>query len=184
MIAGLLAPTEGAVHLDGQQASAVGTILIAPHRRGVGMAFQEDALWPHLTVRSHLTLGRRWERSGEDDAYPRVEEILDFVGLARRAGERPGELSGGERQRLGIARAIAKRPRLLLLDEPLAHVDLRSRRELAGQLVAFAKRFAITTLWVTHQPEDLGLVGGRASLLSLGKLEGPFDASELRALLG
>lgn len=179
VIAGLEVPDSGTVTLAGELASAAGEIQIAPHRRGIAMAFQDDALWPHLTVRAHLTFGRRAVKESEIDA------LLGFVGLAGRAKARPGQLSGGERQRLSIARALSQRPRLLLLDEPLAHVDLRSKRRLARDLAAFLEEHAITTLWVTHYPEELAFLEGtgRVSLLSGGKLEGPFSCSEVRTML-
>ena len=178
VIAGLDAPQSGEVWLDGAVASAAGEIRIAPHRRGVAMAFQDDALWPHLDARAHLRFGRR--DTIEDDAA--IGSLLALVGLAGRESARPADLSGGERQRLGLARALAQRPRLLLLDEPLAHVDLRMRRRLARDLVAWLRGSAITTLWVTHHPDELEFVEGQASLLDGGKLEPPLASRELRRL--
>lgn len=176
--AGLEAPDAGAVLIDGSLASATGEILVPPHRRSVAMSFQDDALWPHLSARAHLGFGRRKVDVGD------IRDLLRLVGLAGRENARPGQLSGGERQRLGVARALAQRPRLLLLDEPLAHVDLRARRRLARDLVAHASAHGITALWVTHHPDELAFVEGRASLLDGGKLEGPFASHELRRMLG
>jgi iron(III) transport system ATP-binding protein len=182
VVAGLEAPDAGCVLLDGALASASGEILVPPHRRGIGMAFQGDALWPHLSARSHLTFGSRGSHDGES-ADARAQALLQLVGLSGREGARPGQLSGGEGQRLSIARALAKRPRLLLLDEPLAHVDLRAKRRLARDLVAYLREHATTTLWVTHHPEELSFLDGQASWLSGGKLEGPFENAELQRRL-
>ena len=179
VISGLEPPDSGTVLIDGKLASSPGEIRIAPHRRGIAMAFQDDALWPHLDARSHLSFGVRDAASAALD----TQAVLRLVDLAERGAARPGELSGGERQRLSIARALAQRPRLLLLDEPLAHVDLRAKRRLARALVAFLRESATTALWVTHHPAELAFLEGRASLLSGGKLEGPYSTAELRRQL-
>jgi iron(III) transport system ATP-binding protein len=177
VIAGLDAPDSGTVALDGELATASGEIRIPPHRRGIGMSFQDDALWPHLDAVAHLRFGRR------DLAASEIAELLALVGLAGRASSFPGELSGGERQRLGVARALAQRPRLLLLDEPLAHVDLRGRRRLARELVAWLRAHGVGALWVTHHPDELTFIDGPAWLLSGAKLDGPYASRELCALL-
>jgi iron(III) transport system ATP-binding protein len=182
VIAGLDAPDSGCVLLDGVLASRPGGVLMAPHRRGVAMTFQDDALWPHLSARSHLTFGRRSSRHDSRQAAE-IEALLAFVGLSGREDARPGDLSGGERQLLAIARALSQTPRLLLLDEPLAHVDLQARRSLARDLVAFLAERSITTLWVTHHPHELSFIDGQASWLCGGKLEGPFPNGDLRQLL-
>jgi ABC-type Fe3+/spermidine/putrescine transport system ATPase subunit len=180
VVAGLDAPESGEVWLDGALASGPGEIRIAPHRRGVAMAFQDDALWPHLDVHAHLRFGQRDAR--ED--LGAIATLLELVGLAGRESARPANLSGGERQRLGLARALAQRPRLLLLDEPLAHIDLRMRRRLARDLVAWLQEAETAVLWVTHHPDELEFVEGKASLLDGGKLEGPLASRELRRLVG
>jgi ABC-type Fe3+/spermidine/putrescine transport system ATPase subunit len=177
VVAGLDAPQSGEVWLDGVLASEPGAIRIAPHRRGVAMAFQDDALWPHLDARAHLRFGGRADAAG-------IDALLALVGLAGRETARAAELSGGERQRLGLARALAQRPRVLLLDEPLAHIDLRMRRKLARDLAAWLREHETTALWVTHHPDELELVEGRASLLDGGKLEGPLASRDLRRLVG
>ena len=182
LVAGLDAPDSGRILREGRLVSAPGEIRVAPHARRIGLAFQENALWPHLSARAHLSFGHGHGRSRRVPAEE-PDALLELVGLSGRGDARPGQLSGGEGQRLSIARALAGAPRLVLLDEPLAHIDLRGRRRLAQRLVDFFHERSIATLWVTHHPEELSFVDGSASLLSGGKLEGPLTPAEMLRLL-
>jgi len=171
LIAGLEVPDRGRVVLDGVVASEAGVIRVPPHRRGVAMVFQDGALWSHMSVEAHLRFGldaRVPQRKARDLA---VEESLELAGLSDRRRERPGHLSGGERQRLGLARALVHGPRLLLLDEPLAHVDLRARLDLARAVLRVIESRGITALWVTHRPDDVPLTNPAVSVLARGRIE-------------
>jgi len=183
LVAGLDVPDRGRIAIAGRIVSTAGEALIPPHQRGVSMSFQDGALWPHLSVERHLRFGgcgRMAKRSGQD-AF--VNELLDLAGLSARRHERPGHLSGGERQLLGLARALAQEPRLLLLDEPLAHVDLRAQRRVAATLLRHLRECSITALWVTHRPEEVSFVGGTVSVLSDGRIERQLSAAEFEAWL-
>ncbi|MBI2944572.1 MAG: ATP-binding cassette domain-containing protein [Candidatus Wallbacteria bacterium] len=166
--AGLARPDEGEVWLHGKLASGPGACT-PPHLRGVSMVFQGLALWPHMTALAHLTFvmngGTRTER------LERARAGLEAVGLADRGGAYPHELSGGQRQRLAVARALAARMPLLMLDEPFANVE----RVLAGRLVELVARErterGVAVILVTHQDGDgLGLPGSRRVRLSEGVL--------------
>lgn len=178
LIAGFEIPDAGRIAIGGRQVSAAGAILAPPHERGLGMSFQDGALWPHLSVEQHLRFGldRRIAKRSEQDA--RIEELLELAGLSDRRRERPGHLSGGERQLLGLARSLVQEPKLLLLDEPLAHVDLRAQRRVASTLLRHLEAHSITALWVTHRPEEVALVGARVAVLSSGRVERELAASE------
>jgi len=183
LIAGFEVPDRGRIAIDGRLASSAYGILVPPHERNLAMSFQDGALWPHLSVEQHLRFGldRRIPKPSEREQ--RVDSMLEVVGLAERRRERPGHLSGGERQLLGLARALVQQPKLLLLDEPLAHVDLRAQRRVAAMLLRHLEAHGIAALWVTHRPEEVALVGGRIALLADGRIERELGAAELDAWL-
>ena len=172
LIAGLEIPSDGRIEIDGQLASTSEQILLEPSERRIAMTFQDGALWSHMTVEQHLTFGMSTRIKSNQDRTDLVEELLRLVDLESRRKERPEILSGGERQRLGLARALSLEPRLLLLDEPLAHVDLGARKQLAEKVLSILVERGIGALWVTHHiPSDgplsdvqvLNLEGGMLS---------------------
>ncbi len=175
LIAGFDAPDRGWIDIDRRRMSSAGTVLVAPHRRGVAMVFQDGALWSHLTVERHLTLGLSARVPDRAARGKLVNEILDLVGLSARRLDRPGHLSGGERQRLGLARALAQQPRLLLLDEPLAHVDVPAQKDLAAMMTTLIRDRGITALWVTHRPDEVTFTSGEVSVLAGGTIERGID---------
>ena len=159
IVAGFERPDAGAVLLDGRDAAA-----LPPSRRGVGMVFQDLALWPSMTVEEHL-----------DGRVPLARFALE--GLGRR---RPGELSGGERQRLALARALARDPRLLLLDEPFTGLDPLLRRSLASTLDELRRERGFTVIWVSHDLDGALARTSRVALLREGRVEQAGTWEELR----
>jgi len=182
-IAGLEAPDTGRIFIGGRLASAPGEILLEPHAREVALCFQDGALWPHLSVERHLLFGLDRRVPEPTRRRQLTHELLERVGLAGRRHERPGHLSGGERQRLGLARALAQQPSLLLLDEPLAHVDLSGQRALADLVLEFIEENAMTALWVTHRPDEVSLVEGVVSVLSGGRIAQTLAPAEFQSWL-
>ncbi|MEX2419294.1 MAG: ABC transporter ATP-binding protein, partial [Acidimicrobiia bacterium] len=163
VVAGLHRPAAGAVLWDGVDVTAT-----PAHLRGFGMVFQDFALFPHLDVAANVAFGIPDLPAPERRA--RVVEELDRVGLAGYERRRVGELSGGQAQRVAVARALAARPRLLLMDEPLGSLDRAFRRELAGDLRAALRSAGIPALHVTHDPDEAFAVADRIALLEGGTI--------------
>lgn len=168
ILAGLDIPDCGSVRIGQILATEGATRYLAPHQRGIGMVFQQPALWPHMTVRAHIGFGLAGQDPVRDEA--RVEEVLGLTGLTDLAEARPGVLSGGEAARVALARALAPEPACLLLDEPLAHLQVQARHDLLAILEEAARATNAATLIVTHMPEDLAGIMDRHLHLEGGVL--------------
>jgi molybdate transport system ATP-binding protein len=187
-IAGLLRPQQGRIELDGETLfdSARG-IEVPPQRRRFGYVFQEGRLFPHLTVRRNLLYSGLFLKTSGAADFDRVVGLLGLEGLLER---RPGALSGGEKQRVAIGRALLAKPRLLLLDEPLAALDTRRKSEILRYLELLRDEFAVPMLYVSHAVEEVVRLASNVVLLSDGRVEaaGPtaeiMSRAELRPLTG
>jgi molybdate transport system ATP-binding protein len=153
MVAGLVTPDRGRIMCNGALLfDSAGRVSQPPHRRGIGYVFQDGRLFPHLTVAQNLDYGRRMYRLPIDASKrERVIEMLDMGPLLTR---RPGHLSGGERQRIAIGRALLMRPRLLLLDEPLASLDAKRKREIFPYLLRLRGE-RVPMIYVSHHAAEL-----------------------------
>ncbi|GGD24862.1 ABC transporter ATP-binding protein [Sinisalibacter lacisalsi] len=169
LIAGLEEPDSGSIVIAGRVASRGSRALLAPHERGIGMVFQQAALWPHMTVAQHVRFGLGAMSTHAADA--RVSEVLALVGIGHLAAERPARLSGGEAARVAIARALAPAPACLLLDEPLAHLHHDLRHDITRTIRAAVDASGAAALFVTHTPADLDGVADGALHLEAGHLE-------------
>ncbi len=165
LIAGLERLEGGDVLLD--SASVLGR---APHRRGVGLMFQELALFPHLDVRANVAFGLRMARWPRARREQRVDELLALVGIEALGGRRVDALSGGERQRVGLARALAPEPAVLLLDEPLGALDEARKRELRRELRALLERLETTALLVSHDLRDAQALADDLVVMDAGRV--------------
>jgi molybdate transport system ATP-binding protein len=154
LIAGLIAPDRGRIALDDTVLfDSASRVDVPPHRRRIGYVFQEGRLFPHLTVRRNLDYGRFMSGITRDEEEARrIVALLDIGGLLDR---RPGNLSGGERQRVAIGRALLMRPRLLLLDEPLASLDAGRKHEILPYLLRLRDDGKVPMLYVSHQASEL-----------------------------
>ncbi|QDV34850.1 molybdenum ABC transporter ATP-binding protein [Tautonia plasticadhaerens] len=174
MIAGLERPDSGSVLLGGRTLFDSGSNRSMPLRsRRIGMIFQHDLLFPHLGVRENLRFGLAGWPKGEAEA--RVREVAGLCGVSHLLGRAPGTLSGGERQRVGMARALAPRPELLLCDEPFSALDLEARDALVDRLRVVQRAEGLPVLYVTHSPAEAIALGDRLVLLDGGRIraEGP-----------
>jgi sulfate transport system ATP-binding protein len=173
MVAGLVGADAGRILVDGRDVTE-----LPPQARDLGFVFQNYALFEHLTVAANVEFALRVRRVGRHDRRRRRDELLDLVGLGGSAGKYPSQLSGGQRQRTALARALAHRPGLLLLDEPFGALDARIRQELRQGLRELLKRIGTTAVFVTHDQEEAFSVADRIMVLHRGRLleQGPADA--------
>jgi molybdate transport system ATP-binding protein len=167
MISGLVAPDRGRIVIDHTVLfDSAARVNVPPHGRQIGYVFQEGRLFPHLSVAHNLDYGRRMCGLPPDGAQmARIVGLLDIGNLLER---RPGKLSGGERQRIAIGRALLMRPRLLLLDEPLASLDARRKREILPYLVRLRDDAKVPMLYVSHHAPELKRIATAVVLIQDG----------------
>ncbi|WP_454915359.1 ABC transporter ATP-binding protein [Xanthobacter sediminis] len=165
MLAGFEEPSEGRLTLAGADISGV-----PPYRRPVNMMFQSYALFPHMNVMDNIAFGLKQDRMPKADIAARVEEMLKLVKLEQFAKRKPHQLSGGQRQRVALARSLAKRPKVLLLDEPLGALDKKLREETQFELMDLQMDLGMTFLIVTHDQEEAMTVADRIAVMNQGVL--------------
>ncbi|WP_454288133.1 ABC transporter ATP-binding protein [Rhizobium arsenicireducens] len=165
MLAGFEEPTEGRILLQGNDISGV-----PPYRRPTNMMFQSYALFPHMTVAKNIAFGLEQDRLPKDEIDARVAEMLKLVKLEEFAKRKPNQLSGGQRQRVALARSLAKRPKVLLLDEPLGALDRKLREETQFELMDIQQTLGTTFLIVTHDQEEAMTVSDRIAVMEKGEI--------------
>jgi len=160
VIAGLLTADSGSVSLDDRDVT-----MLPSHRRNIGLVFQDEQLFPHLTVAENVAFGLRMQRVGRAATAARVAELLQLVGLAALANLHVTKLSGGEAKRVALARSLAPRPAVLLLDEPLTGLDRELHDRLATELSALLRATGTTALLVTHDVDEATAIADRMERL-------------------
>lgn len=169
LVAGLLAPTLGDIFIDGRQVAGPST-LVPPEKRGIGMVFQDYALWPHLTVAGNVAFPLEMARVGKAERERRVMAALDRVGLGAMAQRRPSALSGGQQQRVAIARAIVGEPRIVLFDEPLSNLDRELRETMVAELGALIRDLGLTAIYVTHDQSEALTLADQVAVMDAGEI--------------
>ena len=163
MLAGFEEPTQGRILLQGKDISGV-----PPYRRPTNMMFQSYALFPHMTVEKNIAFGLEQDNLPKGEIDTRVQEMLKLVKLDQFAKRKPSQLSGGQRQRVALARSLAKRPKVLLLDEPLGALDRKLREETQFELMDIQHTLGLTFLIVTHDQEEAMTVSDRIAVMDKG----------------
>lgn len=166
MAAGFEAPDQGRILLDGHDITD-----LPPEKRPLNTVFQNYALFPHLSVRENIAFGLKIAKHSKADITRQVDRMLELVDLAEHADKKPQLLSGGQKQRVGIARALANQPRVLLLDEPLAALDLKLRQRLLVELDAIHDEVGITFLYVTHDQGEAMSISDTIAVMNRGRIE-------------
>jgi iron(III) transport system ATP-binding protein len=170
LIAGLEAPDGGEIRFNETIVAGDGTFL-PPEKRGIGMVFQSYALWPTMTVRGNIEFGLKVGGLKPRERAARIEEVLKVVGLAGLGDRRPHELSGGQRQRVALARSLATRPNLILLDEPLANLDAHLREAMLAEFRRIHSLTGSTFVFVTHDQDEAMAVATHVAVMDHGRLE-------------
>ncbi len=165
MIAGFEAPSDGSIIIGG---TSVGDM--PPHRRDVNTVFQSYALFPHLSVRENVAFGLQMKGVPKAEIATRVQAALELVQLPGFGDRKPRQLSGGQQQRVALARAVINRPKVLLLDEPLAALDLKLRKEMQIELKMLQERLGITFIFVTHDQEEALSLSDRIAVMNHGSV--------------
>ncbi|MBD8892888.1 ABC transporter ATP-binding protein [Roseibium litorale] len=165
MLAGFETPTEGQIFLDGQDLAGV-----PPYKRPTNMMFQSYALFPHMSVEANIAFGLKQDGMAKTQIAERVAEMLRLTKLEPFAKRKPHQLSGGQRQRVALARSLAKRPKVLLLDEPLGALDRKLREETQFELMTLQEELKMTFLIVTHDQEEAMTVADRIAVMDAGKI--------------
>jgi iron(III) transport system ATP-binding protein len=165
LIAGFYAPDEGEVRFDGRIVNTV-----PPHERGIGMVFQNYALWPHMTVAQNIAYGLKLRKLAKGEIDQRSREVLEKVKLSGLEDRYPGQISGGQQQRVALARALVLNPKILLLDEPLSNLDAKIRVQVRAEIRKLQKELGITTVYVTHDQEEALTLSDRIAVFNQGRV--------------
>ena len=166
MLAGFETATHGEILLDGKPINN-----IPPHKRGIGMVFQNYALFPHMTVAENLSFPLEVRKFGKSDREEKVKRALDMVQMGAFGGRRPAQLSGGQQQRIALARALVFEPELVLMDEPLGALDKQLRETLQFEITRLAHDLGITTVYVTHDQTEALTMSDRVAVFDDGRIQ-------------
>lgn len=165
IVAGVEVATRGHVFIDGREVTD-----LPPQKRDVAMVFQSYALYPHMAVRDNLAFGLRMHRVSRAVVDQRIHDVATTLGIVELLDRKPAELSGGQRQRVALGRAIARNPKLFLLDEPLSNLDVQLRVSTRAELARLHRRLGVPMLYVTHDQEEAMTLGDRVAVMSEGRL--------------
>jgi iron(III) transport system ATP-binding protein len=167
-IAGLEKPEDGDIIIDGN--SMISQSFVQPSKRGIGMMFQNYAVWPHMKVYSNIVYGLKLQKISKQDIKKKAKDVLELVGLQGLEDRYPGQLSGGQQQRVALARALIRNPKVLLLDEPLSNLDAKLREKMRFEIKSLVKRMGITSVYVTHDQAEAMVISDRVVVMEKGNI--------------
>lgn len=179
LLLGFEVPQAGVVRIDGEVATAGGRLHVLPENRGLAVVFQDMALWPHLDLLAQLEFGLEAKGISKVERRTRSMDMLAQVGLAGREHSYPHQLSGGEQRRVALARALVMRPRAILFDETLGNLDIVLRAELLKLIREQLARHQLAALYITHEPREAAVLGGRVAVLEDGRIVQTGELEEL-----
>ncbi|MBW1690256.1 MAG: ABC transporter ATP-binding protein, partial [Deltaproteobacteria bacterium] len=165
-IAGLETPEEGEIVIDGKPMLSKG--IVPPSKRGIGMVFQNYAVWPHMRVFNNVVYGLKLQRISRQSIKERAYQVLELVGLTGLEDRYPAQLSGGQQQRVALARALVRNPKVLLLDEPLSNLDAKLREKMRFEIKSLVRRMGITSVYVTHDQAEAMVISDRIAVMESG----------------
>ncbi|MDE1996008.1 MAG: ABC transporter ATP-binding protein [Rhizobiaceae bacterium] len=172
LVAGLLSPTRGRISIGEKTvADAANGAFLPPERRGLGMVFQDYALWPHMTVGGNVSFPLEMRGIGKAERKDRTLRALQRVGLGQYADRKTSELSGGQQQRVAIARAIVAEPALILFDEPLSNLDRELRETMVGEIGNLISSLGLTAIYVTHDHSEALSLADQVAIMRGGRIE-------------
>lgn len=167
-VAGLEKPEGGQIEIDGRP--MLSPSFVPSSRRGIGMVFQNYAVWPHMKVFNNVAYGLKLEKTPRAEIRARTMQMLEMVGLGGMEERYPGQLSGGQQQRVALARALVRNPKVLLLDEPLSNLDAKLREKMRFEIKSLAKRMGITSVYVTHDQAEAMVISDRIAVMQTGRV--------------
>jgi len=171
LIAGFVIPDSGEILIDDEVVATAKKNLREPGQRGIGMVFQDLALWPHMTVAENIEFGLRAKHIPPPKRRQRTREMVNLVGLGDYLNAKPGELSGGQQQRVALARTLAVAPKILLMDEPLSTLDEALNLQLRKEILRLHRDLGFTLVYVTHNRDEAEALGARTILLRHGGID-------------
>ncbi len=166
LLAGLDKPTSGEIKIDGSTVNR-----LSPGERDIAMVFQNYALYPHMSVFANLAYGLRQHRTPRAEVKKRVREIAELLDIGGLLDRKPGQLSGGQRQRVAMGRALVRKPRAFLLDEPLSNLDAKLRTQVRGDLKRLHRELPVTSIYVTHDQVEAMTLGDRLCVMADGEVQ-------------
>jgi len=170
LMAGLEKLDDGKIYLNGKLVNEKGRILIASSQREIGFIFQDLALWPHLTVYENIAFGLKIKKAEKAKISAKISEILDFFCIEGHQNKYPNQLSGGQQQLVAIARSLVLNPQILLMDEPLANLDVKLKSKIRNQIKNLTKDFSITIIYVTHDHHEAFKLADEIVIINDGKI--------------
>ncbi len=170
LIAGLETPQKGKITINGKEVSKNNNIIVPAYKREIGYVFQDLALWPHFTIYENIAFGLN-QKSKNINTKNTVDKILIFFKLEEHSRKYPHQLSGGQQQLIAIARSIVLNPKILLMDEPLANLDVKLKSKILSYINEIKEAFDITIIYVTHDKEEANQISDRIVVLEDGKIK-------------